>query len=182
MQVSEPRWSMDEDGARISFRLQSVAEAKELCQKMEPGRLYDLTVKKRTKKRSLSANSLMWAVLGEMAVVLRGVDPKVTPDELYLGYIRESPNYVVGDFWEDMVPDLIRAWEGRGLGWQAQKLQTVEEADGRIKWSIRFWRGSSDYSTAEMAQLIDSILQDANALGICSENMKALMEAYPNGQ
>ena len=98
------------------------------------------------------------------------------------GYIRESPNYVVGEFWEDMVPDLIRAWESRGLGWQAQKLQTVEEADGRFKWSIRFWRGSSDYSTAEMAQLIDSILQDANALGICSENMKALMEAYPNGQ
>lgn len=182
MQVSEPKWSMDMDGARISFRVQSVADAKELCQKMEDGRLYDLTVKKRSRKRSLSANSLMWAVLGEMAMALRTTDPKVTPDDLYLGYIRESPNYVVGDFWEGMIPDLIRAWEGRGLGWQAEKLEPVEVEDGITKWSVRFWRGSSDYSTAEMAQLIDSILQDASALGICSDSTRALMEAYPDGQ
>lgn len=182
MVVSSPKWSMDMDGPRISFRVETIADAKQQCEQMEAGRVYEMTVKAKSKKRSLSANSLMWAVLGEMAAELRKTDPKVSPDELYRGYIRESPNYIIGEFWENVLEDLMRAWEGRGLGWIAERMEPVEEADGIQKWSVRFWRGSSDYSTAEMCQLIDSILQDANALGICSESTKALMEAYPDGQ
>ena len=182
MIVSDGRWSMDMDGPRVSFRAASIAEAKELCEGLEAGKRYSLSLKAESKKRSLSANSLMWAVLGEMASELRKTDPKATPDELYRGYIRESSNYIVGDFWEGLLPDLIRAWESRGLGWMAEKIEPIEEADGIQKWSVRFWRGSSDYSTSEMAALIDSILQDAAALGICSESTKALMEAYPDGQ
>ena len=182
MTVSDPKWSMDADGARISFRAQSIADAKAMCEKLEPGKDYDLTAKAKRKSRSLSSNSLMWAVLGEMAVELRKTDPKVIPDDLYQNYIRESANYAVIEIWDDMADDFIRAWEARGLGWIAEKTAVAEMCDGMNKWTIRCWKGSSAYDTAEMDHLIDSILQDAGALGICSDSTKALLEAYPDGQ
>lgn len=70
MQVINPKWSMDADVARISFRVPTVQEGREQCDKMTPGKLYELSVSEMSKKRSLSANSLMWAVLGEMAVLI----------------------------------------------------------------------------------------------------------------
>lgn len=51
-----------------------------------------------------------------------------------------------------------------------------------VKYTVRLWHGSSQYDSREMKGLLDSILQDAAALGICSESTQALMEAYPDGQ
>ena len=156
MVVSDPKWSMDADGVRISFKAPNIEAAKKLCLEMERGKGYDLTVKKQSEKRSLSANSLMWAVLGEMCRELRKTDKKVTPDDMYRGYIRDTGNYDVGE--------------------------PIGESDGMVKYTVRLWHGSSQYDSREMKRLLDSILQDAAALGICSESTQALMEAYPDGQ
>lgn len=182
MVVSDPKWSMDADGVRISFKAPNIEAAKKLCLEMERGKGYDLTVKKQSRKRSLSANSLMWAVLGEMCRELRKTDPKVTPDDLYRGYIKDTGNYDVAEAWEDSLESIRKMWESNGLGWIAEVGEPIEEADGMVKYTVRLWHGSSQYDSREMKGLLDSILQDAAALGICSESTQALMEAYPDGQ
>ena len=83
MQASKAKWTVDSGGAWISFQVPSVQEAREQCDKMIPGKLYDLEIKEYSKKRSLSANSLLWKVIGEMAKELAKTNPKITPDEIY---------------------------------------------------------------------------------------------------
>lgn len=141
MEISDPKWSMGAEGARISFRVPTVAEAKAQCEAMVAGKRYALTVKELTKKRSLSANALMWAVLGEMAAALNQSGSRVTPDEIYRGYIRQTPNYYVAECWEDTLGKLQSTWEATGLaGWRRP----------RSRWTRRTgWRsGPCGYGTA----------------------------------
>lgn len=182
MEISDPKWSMGAEGVRISFRVPTVAEAKAQCDAMVAGKRYALTVKELTKKRSLSANALMWAVLGEMAAALNQSGSRVTPDEIYRGYIRQTPNYYVAECWEDTLGKLQSTWEANGIGWLAEATEPVDEADGMEKWAVRLWYGSSQYDTRQMGNLIDAILQDAHAMGLSSDSVTALMEAYPDGQ
>lgn len=182
MLVSNPEWALDRDGARISFRAPTVEEARQICETMQPGKQYELTVKEASKKRSLSANSMMWAVLGEMARELAKTHGGVSPDDLYRGYIRSTGNYYVAECWEDSLPKLQKTWESNGTGWIAEATEPVDECDGMQKWSVRLWYGSSQYDSGEMSRLIDAILQDAHAMGLAGDNITSLMEAYPNGQ
>lgn len=143
---------------------------------------YDLSLKEHREKRSLSANSMMWAVLGEMARELAKNHGGVSPDDLYRGYIRSTGNYYVAECWEDSLPKLQKTWESNGTGWIAEATEPVDECDGMQKWSVRLWYGSSQYDSAEMSRLIDAVLQDAHAMGLAGDNITALMDAYPNGQ
>lgn len=182
MQASKAKWTVDSGGAWISFQVPSVQEAREQCDKMIPGKLYDLEIKEYSKKRSLSANSLLWKVIGEMAKELAKTNPKITPDEIYRKYIRDSANNYVAEVWEDQLESLIRTWEATGIGWIGEPTEPAEMVDGFTKWTVRLWYGSSSYDSREMAGLIDAVLQDAHAMGLASDNVTALMEAYPDGQ
>ena len=88
----------------------------------------------------------------------------------------------MAEAWEDSLESIRKMWESNGLGWIAEVGEPIGEADGMVKYTVRLWHGSSQYDSREMKGLLDSILQDAAALGICSESTQALMEAYPDGQ
>lgn len=182
MQASKAKWTVDSGGAWISFQVPTVQEAREQCDKMIPGKLYDLQIKEYTKKRSLCANALMWKVLGEMAEALAKENPKITPDAIYRQYIRDTGNYYVAEVWDDQLEKFTKSWSAHGIGWFAEATEPAEEADGFTKWTVRMWYGSSQYDSMEMSRLLDAILQDAHAIGLASDNVTALMEAYPDGQ
>lgn len=182
MRTGQAKWHMDSDGVWVSFLAPSVGEAKQMVGKLKQGKKYEITIKEENKKRSLSANALMWAVFGEMAAAMSRYGAQATTDEIYRKYIHDTPNFYVAEVWEDQLESLKKTWSGNGLGWIAEETVPVDEADGMVKWAVRLWYGSSQYSSAEMCALLDAILQDARQLGIDSESMKQLMAAYPNGQ
>ena len=182
MRTGQAKWSMDSDGVWVSFLAPSVGEAKQMVGKLKQGKKYEITIKEESRKRSLSANALMWAVLGEMAAAMSRYGVQVTTDEIYRKYIRDTANYYVAEVWEDQLESLKKTWSGNGIGWIAEETTPVYGADGMEKWAVRLWYGTSQYSTSEMCALLDAILQDARQLGIDSESMKQLMAAYPNGQ
>lgn len=182
--VSNPQWSIGADGARISFLVPSPADARQICDSFKPGKQYTMEVKQKKKKRSLDANALMWALIGEMTAILKRNDPGITPDDVYRGYIIHSANYVVAEVWEDDYPEMVNKWSANGIGWVAQKLDVIDSKGWMYKYRVRLFYGSSQYDSAQMAQLIDAILQDAAAIGIdtASESFRALCEQYPGGQ
>lgn len=55
-----------------------------------------------------------------------------------------------------------RVWTSRGLGWQVDTLPA--KTDGWI-YLIKYY-GSSEYNGAQMARLIDHVIQDCEAVGI----------------
>jgi hypothetical protein len=60
------------------------------------------------------------------------------------------------------VDRLRESWEKNGIGWQTDTMASKNEGCT----NVILYYGSSVYDTRQMAQLIDSLVQDAEALGI----------------
>lgn len=133
----------------------------------------DITVKRYRKKRSLEANAYAWVLITKIAK-----KKHLTKTEVYRNAIRE-----IGGVSEIMtikksaLKRFQEHWTRNGTGWQ------VEEIGCRIPgWTnVIIYYGSSTYDTAQMSALIDSLVQDAQSLGIETrpyEEIQSLLEEY----
>ena len=116
---------------------------------------YTLTVKK-TKKRSLNANNYMWQLCDKIAYKI-----KTTKEDVYRHAVREVGAWFDTSCDADKADELCKAWETNGVGWFAEPILM-----GNRIASIRLYKGSSVYSTPEMARLVDFIVESAKELGI----------------
>lgn len=113
----------------------------------------DYEIKRVKQKRSLSANGYAWLLMDKIAAAL-----KITKEEVYRKAIND-----VGVFTEIKVTDADAArrfkqiWQANGLGWLTK---TVNDT------TVYAYYGSSTYDTAEMARLIDYIVDEAKRLHI----------------
>lgn len=135
----------------------------------------DITVKRFRQKRSLEANAYAWALIDRIAEKKR-----ITKAEVYRNAIREIGG--VSDFVtvkKSAVKRLQETWGKNGTGWQ------VEDIGGTTPgWTnLILYYGSSTYDTKQMSDLIDSLVQDAKALGIETrpeEEINSLLRSYGN--
>lgn len=114
----------------------------------------DLTVeiKPFRKKRSLDANAYFWVLCDKLAV-----KTGISKAEIY----RESIKNIGGNsdtvcVVDEAVDKLRTAWERNGLGWQTDALESKIQGCT----NVILYYGSSTYDTAQMARLIDNIVQD----------------------
>lgn len=118
-----------------------------------------IDLKKAANHRSLSANAYAWAIINQIAE-----KTGLKASEVYQNAIREiggiSEIYGVK---EAALEAFKTLWIGDHLGRQVQ----VIPGSSKPGWvNVRAFKGSSDFDTAQMARLIDSLIQDAEALGI----------------
>lgn len=121
---------------------------------------YDiLPQKKKRKRRSLDANAYAWVLIDKLAEKLN-----LAPMEVYrnavrdMGGVSEPPELVELDRLEHEIIE----WVDGHLGRQVKIFPGYDPGHVNI---IKV-HGSSDYDTAQMARLIDGLVQDAQALGI----------------
>ena len=133
----------------------------------DPGKLFDelqdapvrVEIKKASKHRSLSANNYAWMLIDKIAE-----KTGVPVTEVYQNAIREIGG--VSDYYgmkEQAYESFCEIWKAGHLGRQ------VEIIPGSTKpgWiNVRAWKGSSDFDSAQMARLIDLLIQDAESVGI----------------
>ena len=133
----------------------------------------EITVKRYRKKRSLEANAYAWALIGKIAE-----KKHITKTEVYRNAIREIGGVSeVLTMRKNAVRRFQEQWDRNGIGWQ------VEDIGSKIPgWTnVIIYFGSSSYNTAQMSDLIDSLIQDAKSLGIETEDenkIKAMLEEY----
>lgn len=135
----------------------------------------ELSVKRYRNKRSNEANAYAWALIDKIAHKKR-----LTKTEVYRNAIREIGG--VSEMFSIRKNSLKRfedTWARNGIGWQ------VEDIGSQIPgWTnIIAYYGSSTYDSAQMAALIDSLVQDCQALGIetkSQEEIESLMKEYSN--
>lgn len=109
-------------------------------------------------KRSLNANSYMWVLADKIAKVI-----KSSREDVYKTAIKEVGVY------DDMAvvsaasERFVKNWNEKGVGWFAESF-----GESKVKGAdrVRVYYGSSIYDKAEMARLIDYIVQEANNLHI----------------
>lgn len=117
-----------------------------------------LKLSKYRKHRSLDANRYLWVLIHQLAEE-QGIDDT----ELYRRYIKESGLKKSDEISDEFYKTVSYVWSQRGLGWFSEKTDNGTK-DGCSLYT--FYYGSSCYNSRQMARLIDSVVQDCDAVGI----------------
>lgn len=126
-----------------------------IIQKIKSGR-YEFLLRRKKKKKSLSANAYMWVLCDEIARILQS-----TKDEVYKQAVAN-----VGVFFplscESAAFARARAvWESQGAGFFCN---VTREQAGRTEFNA--YVGSSQYTQEELSRLIEELVTEAENLGI----------------
>lgn len=138
-----------------------------------------ITLDRKKKKRSLSANAYLWVLCSKIGEKL-GI-PK---EEVYRQEIREAGKwFILPEGTAGSLEELEKEWVSRGIGYQTERLDGLT-SDGRRQ--MIFYVGSSAYDTETMNHLLNVVISDAELQGIetITPEEKALMmgEYKPDGK
>lgn len=117
-----------------------------------------LEVRRRTKRRSLDANSYLWVLCGKIAEAINS-----TKEEVYRSFVKDVGQYQILPFRADVADEIVRMWSDRGLGWHAEIIDD-SKIDG-YKRAICYF-GSSVYDGPQMSILLSEVIQTAESMGI----------------
>ena len=109
-------------------------------------------IKEYHKKRSLNSNSYCWALIGEIANVLR-----TSKEEIYLQMLE--------DYGQSLLIPVTVGEKPDGY-FKYYKYITTSEINGKEADWYKVFKGSSEYDSREMAVLIDGIVSEAKDLDI----------------
>lgn len=118
----------------------------------------NVEIKKARKHRSLDANAYAWVLIDKIAE-----RTGFSKTEVYRHAIREIGG--VSDIvcvMDRAVERLRQSWEKNGVGWQTETVPSKRPGCT----NVILYYGSSVYDSKQMSQLIDSLIQDAELLGI----------------
>lgn len=173
--VTAAGWSVDAAGSWLKLKTEYDGQAQRTAAEMEAGQKYTVTIKKYRQKRSLDANAYLWTLINKLSVKLN-----LPPKELYQHYIPDvGDNSDVVCIKTEAVKKFCEMWEHNGPGWCTDILSS--KIDGCT--NVVCYYGSSTYDTAQMARLIDKVVNDCKSLGIetLTPDELARMGIYESG-
>lgn len=159
MKVTIPFSKISIMGDVVILQTPKAGDAGAFANEMQEGKQYAAVLGEVTKRRSLDANAYAWVLLNQLSEKV-GRPAK----DIYRDLVRDVPGasdiVVVRD---DAVERQIAIWEGKGMGWQCEKLDNAF-LPGYI--ALALWYGSSVYDTKQMARLIELIVQECKQQNI----------------
>ena len=135
----------------------------------------DVKITKHRKKRSLDANGYCWVLVDKIAE-----KRNMSKAEVYRNAIKDIGG--VSDvicIQNHAKQTMIDIWTQNGIGWQGDEMES--KIPGCT--NLILYKGSSVYDTKQMSALIDSLVQDAKAIGIETrpqEEIDSLLKEYDN--
>lgn len=124
------------------------------------GKEVNIEIKQARKQRSLDANAYCWVLIDKIAekTGLRKTD-------VYRHAIKEIGGVSDTICVMDKAVDRLReGWEKNGVGWQTETMPS--KVSGCT--NVVLYYGSSSYDSKQMSALIDSLIQDAEAVGVAT--------------
>lgn len=136
----------------------------------------DLTVKKKSKKRSLDANAYMWVLLDRLATAT-GIPVK----DLYFDGLKNVGGNV--EFYcgkSEAIERMCALWEAQGTtGWGWPYERYIHSKQGYE--NVKLFYGSSTFDKPTMSRMIDNLVQDCKACGVetmTPEELESLLGGY----
>lgn len=172
---TQPEVNREIDGLSVTFSVpdSEIENLMSLVNDIKPGQEYELTVKKKSKKRSADANAYAWKLIGLIARELG-----LTPLEVYKRQILDTYCYRDVLVSKDYLNEEIQNWSKLGYGWLSEVIGESPAHKGYI-W-LRKYRGSSSYNSTEMSHFLDNIIFEAQQLGIQTDSKEHLNECKNN--
>ena len=134
---------------------------------------YDLIIKEHREKRSNDANAKLWALIGELAAILR-----LPPEEVYQGYIPDvGGNFRIVPVKPDDIAQFAADWCRGHIGRMVEDMGPCMSKDLQGYHNLKLYRGSSEYDRQTFSRLLELVMQDCRQLGIetLSEREKSLL-------
>lgn len=155
------------DRINITFSVNEISATAEIDKIKDEQKLSIEAVKYR-KKRSLSANALLWACLGEIAAVLR-----TDKWDVYLLMLKRYGKYT----YICVKPNVVDAVKAQ---WRECEEVGKITLNGQEAVQLLCYFGSSTYNTKEMSVLLDGVISEMKEIGLqppaSREMQKALKE------
>lgn len=145
------------------------------------GKELNITAKQYKKKRSLDANAFYWSLLSKLSEALH-----ISKTRAHSIMLRRygQPAIVDGSVAYVPIPDTERA-EETALESEAFHIkptsQVFQGTDGVVYRTYKMLRGSSEYNTKEMSELINGLVAECRELGIdtlAPDEIRRMMELY----
>lgn len=144
------------------------AEARRLVYKFKPG---NWEIARKAKKRSLDANAYCWVLCDKIACAAG-----TTKEEVYRDAILHRGAFFDCHFDHAQFKQFAKTWEAQGIG---NQVQIVDNNPAYLE--VHAYFGSSMYDSAQMAKLIDFLVQTAKDMDIETmpeEELKSLLESW----
>ena len=129
--------------------------------------VFDIDVHRE--KRSLSANGLLWACLGEIA---KAMNPPADKWDVYLMMLKRYGKYTYLCVKPSAVEGFKKTWR------ECEDLGEIE-INGQKAVQILAYFGSSTYDSKEFSKLLDGVISEMNDMGLTpppTGDMKRLIE------
>lgn len=126
---------------------------------------YQITIDKPKRRRSLDANGLLWACIGEIAVELRA-----DKWEIYLQMLKRYGKYTYIVVKENVVDAVKRQW---------RECEVIGEIDIHGSKGIQMlcYFGSSTYDSKEFSVLLDGVISEMKEIGLQPPPSKEMRKA-----
>ena len=134
--------------------------ARRLVEKLKEyaGKVFSAKIEQARSKRSGEANRYMWLLCKKLGEAM-----DLSDKEVYRRHILNHNIFREIEINESAAATFEKAWAMHGIGWICER-QDYAQHEGFV--ILRAYYGSSTYSTKQMAQLIDGLVQDCRALDI----------------
>lgn len=143
---------------------------------------YTVEIKKKSKQRSLNANSYCWVLCQKIAEEL-SKNGYTSKEDVYKKAIRDCGIFITAGFTEQDKDDAIASWSKQGIGWFADDMGASAKVQG--VYVVHLYKGSSVYNVEEMQRLIECLVDECNQLGIKlddSDYIQSLVKEWGNEQ
>lgn len=148
-----------------------VWEARRFMQGFKPG---EYEIRPAKKRRSLDANAYAWKLINDIALAVRE-----KPEDVYREALRSVPSICeIVCIVDAAAESMERLWLRDHIGRRVEKEKSEKTPGCTI---MHLYYGSSDFDTRQMSMLIDTLIQDAQAVGVetrTEEEIRSLLEEW----
>ena len=130
---------------------------KQILNELDENEIYYAEISKPKRKRTLDQNAYLW-------VLCQRISEKIgaTKEEVYRGFIKAKGQFNMLCTQDKDVEDFTSAWSHLGIGWFCET--DVSKLDGCT--NVFAYKGTSIYTTAEMAQVLNEVIEECKNLNI----------------
>lgn len=160
LKFNKAKWSLDSEGCWLSILVQNRPAVQQFVA-TKKDKLYSAELKEYRERRSLDANAYAWLLIGKLADALTLEASGATAynkDDVYRLMLKRYGQGGVVKIPNSQVDNFRRAWK---YNEKHESLPDEEKAQ-----YFRFWVGSSEYNTQEMAIFINGIVSECKEQGI----------------
>lgn len=152
----------------ITFEINEPAAVQEV-DKIKDSKL-SIEAKKYRKKRSIDANALLWACLGEIAAAM---NPPADKWDIYLNMLKDYGKYT----YICVRPNMVEAMKAQ---WRECEVVGNIDINGKEAVQLLCYFGSSTYNTQEFSRLLEGVISEMENMNLqppTSKEMRLAIES-----